>query len=104
RILRLLVDEDPRRRSHRPGFLARLVGKNHAVAWLRVPVGIGGRSLKATGVRSHNLAVLVYHFGMGELVLLGVGILDITDCALGVGHVVSNTLITLGPNARRPLH
>ena len=32
RILRLLVDQDPGRRRHRPGCRARLVAENHAVA------------------------------------------------------------------------
>src|SRR5581483_3102867 len=39
-IDRLLVDEDPRRRGHRPRFLAGLVGEDHAVAGPRLPVRV----------------------------------------------------------------
>src|SRR4249920_96416 len=48
------------------------------------------------------LTVLIEHLGIGHLVLLGVGILDIADRALGLGHVVGHALVTLGADADRP--
>src|SRR5215813_6994929 len=36
-ITRLLVEEDPRRRRHRPRTVAGLIGKDHAIAGLRLP-------------------------------------------------------------------
>src|SRR5256885_1018823 len=63
-----------------------------------------GRRLEGHGGRRHGLARLVHHLGEGELVLLGVGVLDIADRALGIGHVVGHALVALGADAGRPLH
>ena len=100
RIRRLLVDQDPGRGRHRPGLVARLVGEDHAIARLRLPIGIGGCSLERFRGRRNRLAGLVDHFGEGQLVLLGVGILDIADRAFGVANVVGNAFITLGADSR----
>src|SRR5262249_7121054 len=41
RILRLLIEQDPSRRRHRPGLGTGLVGENDAVAGDGAPIGIG---------------------------------------------------------------
>src|SRR4030095_10893701 len=64
----------------------------------------GGRGLEALRARSHDLAVLVDHLGVGEFVLFGIGVFDVADRTLGVRNVVGNTLVTLGSNAGRPFH
>src|SRR6476660_10063974 len=71
----LLVDEDPGRRCHRPRTVARLIGENHAVTRLRLPVGICRRGLECFRGWRDRLAGLVDHLGEGQLVLLGVSIL-----------------------------
>ena len=102
-VLRLLVEQDPGRGGHRPGLVARLVGEDHAVARLRFPVGVGGGGLEGVRGRRDRLAGLVDHVGVGELVLLGVGILDVADRALGLGDVVGDAFVALGADADRPL-
>src|SRR4030095_10203809 len=104
RISRLLVDEDPRCSRHRPRLIARLIGEDHAVPGLRLPVGIGRRGLECFRARRHRLAGLVDHLGKDQPVLLGVSVLDISDRSLGVGDIIRNAFVTFGANPNRPLH
>ena len=99
-ITRLLVDEDPGRGSHRPRLVARLVGEDHAVARLRLPVGIRRRSLERFRGWRNRLAGLVDHLGEGQVVLLGIGILDVSDRTFGITNVVGNAFVALGADAR----
>ena len=88
--------------GHRPGLVAGLIGEDEAEAaptsnrrWRRRP----GRPSDG---RSDRLAVLVDHLRVGELVLLGVGVLDVADRALGLRDVVGDALVALGADADRP--
>src|SRR4029077_19725188 len=101
RVLRLLVHQDPRRRRHRPGFRARLIGENDAVAGTRMPVGIGRCRREGRRRRLYTLAVLVDHLRVGQLVRLGVSVLDVADRAFGLGDVVGDAFIALGADADR---
>src|SRR5215813_10479147 len=95
-ITRLLVDEDPGRRRHWPRAVAGLIGEDHAIAGLRLPIGIGRRRLESFRCWRNRLAGLVDHLGEGQLVLLGVSVLDIADRALGVADIVGNTFVPFG--------
>src|SRR6266516_5234537 len=103
RILRLLVHEDPGWRRHRPRLCTWLVGEKDTVAGNRVPIGVGCSGLERRRGRRNVLAVLVDHVGMGQLVLLGIGVFDVADRTLGLGDVVGDTFIALGADADRPL-
>ena len=48
------------------------------------------------------LPSLLIMLGVGQLVLLGVGVLDIADRALGLADVVGDAFIALGADADRP--
>ena len=90
--------------GHRPGLGAGLVGRGSR----RSPAAISQSALAAAAWngsrgRRDRLAVLVDHLGVGQLVLLGVGVLDIADRALGLGDVVGDAFVALGADADRPL-
>ena len=97
-----LVHQDEGRRRDRPGGFARLVGEDHVVAGSLRPVGVGSSGLERGDGRLHGLAGLVDHRGVGQLVLLGVGIFDIADRVLGLADVAGNAFVALGANAHRP--
>ena len=80
-----------------------LVGQDHAEARDGLPIGVGGSRLERLQLGRDRLAVLVDHVGVGQLVLLGIGILDIADRALGLDHVVGHAFVALGADADRPL-
>src|SRR5262249_50203392 len=69
RILRLLIEQDPSRRRHRPGLGTGLVGENDAVAGDGGPIGIGCSRLERRRGGGNSLAVLVDHLRVGQLVL-----------------------------------
>src|SRR4029079_6463988 len=48
-------------------------------------------------------AVLVDEVGVGQVVLLGEGVLDVTDRVLGLLDVVGNAFVALGAATDRPL-
>ena len=89
-------------RRDRPGLLARLVGQDHVIARSFGPVGIGSRRLEGFDGRLHRLAGLVDHTGVGQLVLLGIGVLDIADRVLGLADVAGDAFVALGADADRP--
>src|SRR6516165_6986 len=68
-VRRLFGNEDEGRRSHRPGRSTRLISEDDTIARHRIPVGIGGRSLERFAGRRNDLAVLVHHPGVDQLVL-----------------------------------
>src|SRR5262249_60507301 len=57
RILRLLIEQDPSRRRHRPGLGTGLVGENDAVAGDGAPIGIGCSRLERRRGGGNSLAV-----------------------------------------------
>src|SRR6476620_3857940 len=79
RIVGLLMNKDESCRGHRPRLGTGLVCQDHAVAGDRVPVRVGGGSLERRTGRRDRLAFLVDHLGVNELVLQGVGILDVAN-------------------------
>ena len=105
RIRRLLVDEDEGRARDRPRVIARpgRSGPRRSPAnapsrrWRPRP----GRRLPS--VRTAT-PVLVDHAHIGQVVLLGIGIFDIADGAVGLGDVAGNTFIALRADAGRPFH
>jgi uncharacterized protein YciI len=103
-FLGLPVDEDEGRGGHRPRLGTRLIVENQAIAMHGIPVGVGGCSLERLHSWGDDLAVLVQHFCNHELVLLGVGILDITNGALGLAEVGGHALVPLRADANRPFH
>src|SRR6185437_12655066 len=68
------------------------------------PVGVGRRSLEGFGGRRDGLAGLVDHRGVGQLVLLGVGVFNVADGVLGLTDIAGNAFIALGANANRPFN
>ena len=58
---------------------------------------------KASLTRRDRLAVLVDQVGVGQLVLLGVGVFDVADRALRLHHVVGDAFVALGADAGREL-
>ena len=100
---RLLVDQDEGRPRDRPGARARLVGQDDAEARRAGPSRRSPRRLERLRGRGDGLAVLVDHLGVGQLVLLGIGIFDVADRALGLADVVGDAFVALGADADRPL-
>ena len=83
-------------------FVAGLVGQDQVEAGRVGPVGVGGGGLERLDRRRDGLAGLVDHVGVGQLVLLGVGVFDIADRALGAGDIVGDAVVALGADADRP--
>src|ERR1019366_2669165 len=67
-----------------------------------LPVGVRGRGLEGLVVRLHELAILVFYRSVAHLVLLGVGVLDVTDRTLDPLHVRRDALIALAAHTFRP--
>src|SRR3546814_3616103 len=88
----------------RSALVARLVVRDHGITRGALPVVIGGRSSKGFRGRSNLLAGLVDHVGEGQLVLLGIGILDVADGTTGLTGHVGDAFVALGADADRPLH
>ena len=61
------------------------------------PIGIGGGGLEGLHRRRDHLAVLVDHIGIGQIVLLGIGIFDIADRALGLATLPATPSLPLAP-------
>src|SRR3546814_1314545 len=80
----------------RSALVARLVVQDHGITRGALPVGIGGRSSKGFRGRSNLLAGLVDHVGEGQLVLLGIGILDVADGTTGLTGHVGDAFVALG--------
>src|ERR1700689_1915273 len=66
------------------------------------PVGVGSRRLESFIGRLHGLAGLVDQRSKGQLVLLGVGVFDVTDRVLGLADIAGDALIALGADAGGP--
>ncbi len=98
-VLRLFWQKDEGRRSDGPGLRSRLIRQDLIKPGSLGPVGVGGGGLEALGRRADNLSVLVDHFHEGQLILLGVGVFDIADRALGVGDRAGDALIALGADS-----
>ena len=94
--------EDEGRTRDRPARRARLVGDDHAEAGRSLPVRLGGRGAERLDGGRNRLATLVHQPGIGELVLPGVGMFDIADCALDPDNAASDAFVTLGTDADRP--
>src|SRR5882762_5859992 len=98
RIRRHCVHQDEAHARDRPGLLARLIGEDQVIARRMSPVGARGRRLERLGAGNDRLARLVDETGVRHVGLLGVGVLDIADSAVGlVGHV-GDAFVTLGPD------
>jgi hypothetical protein len=78
-----------------------LVGKDHAVARHRIPVRVGRGGLKRLQNRADGLAILVEHFREHEVVLLGIGVLNVADRTLGLGNIGGYAFVALGADADR---
>src|SRR5882724_9583597 len=98
----LLVHQDEGRRGNRPGGFAGLVGEDQVVTGGLRPVGIRRGSLEGGYRGLHGLAGLVDQGRVGQLALLGIGILDITDRVLGLADVAGNAFVAFGANAGGP--
>jgi hypothetical protein len=73
------VHQDEGGTSNRPAILARLVGKQQVEARSLFPVGIGSGSTEGLVARCYKVARFIFQFAISQLVLLGVGIFNITD-------------------------
>src|SRR5207237_1132530 len=78
-----------------------VVGQDDVEPVRLLPVGTGGSGLERGGIRRDGRAVLVEHTDRRQLVLLGIGIFDVADRALGVLHVIGNALVAFGADADR---
>ena len=96
------MHQDEGRGGDRPRAFARLVGEDHVIAGRLRPVGIRRRGLERRDRRLHGLAGLVDHGGVGQLVLLGIGVFDVTDRILGLADIAGDAFVALGANASRP--
>src|SRR5690606_8319482 len=75
-----------------------------AHAGCAVPVSAFGSRGECLVLGLNELARLVLQGSVRQAVLLGVGVLDVTDGVLQLLHVVGNALVTLATLANRPLH
>src|SRR5262249_26082515 len=87
-ILRLFWYEDEGRAGDRPCLRAGRVGEDHVEAGRVIPVGARRGGGDRLGNGRDRLAVLVDHLHRGQVILLGVGGLDVADRAFGVADVV----------------
>src|ERR687886_401229 len=100
-LAHVLPDEQERDGADRVRVRALRVDRAEAqvVRRARVRAGGGGRLERRLDV----LAVGVLDRGGGELVLQGVGLLDVADRALGLLHAAGDAVIALRAGAGRPL-
>src|SRR5437899_1543356 len=63
----------------------------------------GVPSQLALRAAADRLAVLVHQFGSSELTLLGIGVLDIADRALGAGDGGGDAFVAAGADANGPI-
>ena len=99
-----LLQEDEGGGGDRPGLGTVGVGEGHTHALHAVPLGVGGGSGEGVTGRLQELASLILELGPGEVVLLRVGVFDVTDRVIQLTDVSGNTFVALAALAHRPLH
>src|SRR5262249_46325808 len=82
--------------------LAGGVGDRHAVVGRHLDTGGGRRG--AVDARVHPVAVLVLQSGHGELLLDGVGELDVAGRARGALYEPGGAVVALAAETHRPVH
>ena len=98
-----LLQEDEGGGGDRPGLGTVGVGEGHTHALHAVPLGVGGGSGEGVTGRLQELARLILELGPGEVVLLRVGVFDVTDRVIQLTDVSGNTFVALaGLAATRP--
>ena len=95
----LFRHQDEGRSRDRPGVRAGLIRDDEIKAVAVLPIGVGSGSLNGFAVSCDGLAVLIHHLCGGELVLFGVGGLNIADRILSLLNVVGDAFIALRANA-----
>src|SRR5262249_24068125 len=101
-VLLVLVDEQVGEGRERPGVLAFRVGDRDAVVVRHLH--LRGRC-RGGGQRCLDPApIAVLQLGGGQLVLVGVGELDVSHGALGLLHHAGDALVALSAQTGRPVH
>ncbi|EAW42553.1 hypothetical protein N9414_24358, partial [Nodularia spumigena CCY9414] len=102
RLVLGLVHDDEGRRGDGPCLLARLVGQDLVEAL--GPVGTGSSGLEGGVIRGHEGAACGLQLGVGQLVLLDVGVLDVADGVGQATHEGGHAFVALAACARGPVH
>ena len=102
-IGRGFVEEHPCCSGNRPGIGTRLVGQHCTESVGRIPTGTCGGGPESCGDGTYGLPVLIDHLGVGEVVLLGIGIFNKADRAIGLGDVSGNAFATFGADTDWPI-
>ena len=103
RIGRDRLHQDEGRAGNRPGFVARRIGQDYVEVRRAGPIGAGSGGLERLHRRSNGLARSVDHLGIGQVVLLGISIFDITERTDGLRRIIGDAFAALGADADRPL-
>src|SRR5260364_249437 len=93
------MQERKSKAHNRPGVLSR--NRGHRFRGFCPVYALQGR-FKGMHVGRHDRALRIAQPDIGYLVLLGIGPLDITDCAFQTPNEGGDAVISFSPDARRP--
>ncbi|MPM40441.1 hypothetical protein SDC9_87082 [bioreactor metagenome] len=102
RLVLHLVHQDEGGAGDGPGTFTRLVRQDLIEAL--APVGTGSGGLEGGVVRLHELACAVLQQGVGHLVLLHIGVLDVANGVGQTAHESGHAFVALAACAGGPVH